>query len=114
MKNILKKTLLTALLTASAFSADSYDSNSFCPLSRVFIDIMKNCQDVATCRNSCHMLSNIAIASSSEDDETSEMINDFELHKHCDGIDESKLALKQAWANALIETAEYNRKLENC
>ena len=55
MKNILKKTLLTALLTASAFSADSYDSNSFCPLSRVFIDIMKNCQDVATCRNSCHM-----------------------------------------------------------
>ena len=61
----------------------------------------------------CHMLSNVTITSSSEDDETSEMINDFELHKHCDGIDESKLAIS-TWANTLIEATEYIEKLENC
>lgn len=109
----IKKILLTTILASSAFAAQNDPMENFCPMSRVFIDIMKNCKDVGSCRNACHMLSNIAIAGAT-DDEYADMINEYEPHKKCDDINESNIDLTKAWSNALIETAEYNRKIKNC
>ncbi|MEE2770331.1 MAG: hypothetical protein VX835_04550 [Pseudomonadota bacterium] len=108
----IKKILLTTILASNAFAMQN-DQFDYCPGTRVFIDILKNCKDIESCKSSCHMLSNIAIASSA-DSGMQDQLNEFELTKKCDSIDESKIALTKAWANALIETAEYKRKLENC
>lgn len=109
----IKKILLTTILASSTFAAQSDQIENYCPMSRVFIDIMKNCKDIASCRNACHMLSNIIIAGAT-DEEYIDLINEYEPHKNCDSIDDSNIELTKAWANALIETAEYNRKIKDC
>ena len=110
----IRKTLLTTILLASSYAAGDNVMDNFCPLSRVVIDILKNCQDVESCKHSCHMIYNIILAGSADTPFEDSMESYGMNETYCDSIDESNLSITKAWANALVETAEYNRTAENC
>ena len=109
----IKKILLTTILASSAFATQDPWEN-FCPISRVVIEILQNCKDTPSCKQSCHMMYNIALASGSESG-FEETLDGFGIdNTYCDSIEDANVNVFKAWSNAIIETAEYHRTLQNC
>lgn len=111
IKMIMRSAVIASMLSAPVY-ASQQNMENFCPVSRVLADILSNCQDVTSCKNSCNMLTNIIIAN--DDPDSSRIVDELEFEKHCSEINDSNIAMTKAWANAFKETIDYKRKLENC